>query len=283
VVDGVVYVAGGFERGALSDSTVGTLEAYEPGARRWARRAPMPTARGFAAAAALGGKVYVFGGLDGSGKAVDTVEAYDPGSDSWSACPGMGMARSRLAAVAISGHGILVAGGMDSGERNLPMARNFIPGERLWLDWSGLPSPRHGLGLVSARDDTDRIFAVGGYDDSGPLASLEVFGVEGKFYKWLPGPPLTQPRGFHGLAAIGRKVYAVGGRLPGIPATEILDMDAVAAGWKKGAALPKDLCRFSLVEWSGHLLAIGGETGYGRAVNTDVLEYDPAADAWTVR
>jgi N-acetylneuraminic acid mutarotase len=60
-------------------------------------------------------------------------------------------------------------------------------------------------------------------------------------------------------------------------------MSAVSAGWRQAAALPKALCRFSLVAWNEHLLAFGGETEFGKAVNTDVLEYGPAADVWSVR
>ncbi len=58
---------------------------------------------------------------------------------------------------------------------------------------------------------------------------------------------------------------------------------AVDAGWKSLAPMPKDLCRFSMVAWNGHLLVFGGETDAGKAVNADVLEYDPGADKWTVR
>ena len=274
-VDGTVYIVGGLERGALEDATVGTVEAYRPGARTWTRCAPMPTPRSFTAAAALDGKVYVFGGLDAAGKALATVEVYDPKRDSWSGCPSMGPPRSRLAAVNHMDRMILVGGGLDEKDVNSARVRVFLPREGIWRDiwreWSDLPTPRHGFGLVDAGDGSERVFAVGGYDDRGPLADVAVFDAGTIAYRWWPGPALDEPRGFHGLAAIGRRIYAVGGRRADIPRTEVLDMDAPSGRWKPMAPLPKDLCRFSMVEWDGHLLVFGGETECGWSVNTAAL------------
>ncbi len=207
-----------------------------------------------------------------------------------------------------------MAGGMDATERNSAEVRVYRPNEDTWREWCPLPSPRHGFSLVDAGDGTERVFAVGGYGEDGPLAVVDVFGVgivkatgeDGKprwpdakmrdaagrvtvidrdypGYDWWPGAPLAQPRGFFGLAKLDRTIFAVGGRRSDIPRTEVLDIDAVTAGWEVRAPLPKDLCRFSLVAWNGRLLAFGGETDYGKAINTDVLEYDPALDVWTVR
>ncbi len=294
VVDGTVYIVGGIERTGGKDRTVGTLEAYDPGARRWTACAPMSTPRAFAAAAALGGKVFVLGGLDSSGKPLDTSECFDPRTGAWTPCPPMGFASSRLAAANHMDHGISTAGGIDASSTDSVRARFFIPGENVWRDWPVLRTARHGLALVDAMDGTERIFAVGGYGADGPLPTVEVFGVgpSGKsgldrkplqVYDWRPGPSMAVPRGFFGLATVGRRAYAVGGRCREIPPTEVLDLDDVAAGWKKAAPLPKDLCRFSMVAWNGRLLVFGGETDFGASVNTEVLEYDPAADRWSVR
>lgn len=318
-VDGAVFIAGGITRTGAGDVTVAAVEAYDPGDRAWTRCSPMPTARSFAAAAALDGRLYVFGGLDTSGRALDTVEAYDPRTDSWSTCPPMEAPLSRLAAVTHGHRTIVVTGGLDARERNATRLRVFLPGDdRIWLNlFPELPSGRHGLGLVDADDRTERMFAIGGYDESGPLATVDCWGVglvraldddgkqlfadhwetdsetgETEFvkldkdfmgYDWRPTPPLHEARGFHGVARIGRRIYAVGGRCRDIPPTEVLDLDDLEAGWRPAAPLPKDLCRFSLVAWRGHLLAFGGETGFGKSVNTDVLEYDPEADTWSVR
>jgi len=320
VVDGLVFVVGGMERGAAGDVTVAAVDAYDPDARSWSRCAPMPTARSFAAAAAFRGKIYVFGGLDVDGQALDVVEVYDPRTDAWSRCTPNDTALSRLTAVNHMDIGIIVAGGMDGDGANSARQRIFLPdfeGREIWREWAlpMLPT-RHGFGLVDADDVTERIFAVGGYGESGPLADVKWWGVgtvhaldadgnprwpgvktidpetgrevafgEEDFlgYIWQTGPPLQQARGFLGGAKIGPRIYAVGGRCRGIPRTEVLDLDALSDGWKQAAPLPIDLCRFSLVAWDGHLLAFGGETEYGKTINSDVLEYDPTVDEWVVR
>jgi hypothetical protein len=56
---GKLVVAGGFD---LYERSVQTVEAYDPIAETWTELAPLPTARGDAAAAILNGKMYVLGG-----------------------------------------------------------------------------------------------------------------------------------------------------------------------------------------------------------------------------
>lgn len=295
VVDDVVFVIGGVSRSADADAPVGTVEAYDPESRMWTRCAALATPRAFAAAAAVRGRIHVFGGLDATGNALDTVEVYDPAKDLWSAAPSMDAKRSRLAAVAHAGRSILVAGGLDADQRNSSEVRILHGDGTGWLNWGSLPSARHGLALADADDGSDRAFAVGGYDESGPLDRVDMFGAgaargagpDGQShplgYGWWPKPPLAHARGFHGLAKLGTHLYAVGGRCREIPPTEVLDIDDVDAGWKPAAPLPRDLCRFAIVAWKDRLLVFGGETDGGKSVSTDVLEYDPDADRWSVR
>jgi N-acetylneuraminic acid mutarotase len=60
-----------------------TVQAYDPRTNRWRKLAPMPTARGDLAAAAVGGRVYVIGGLDAVGHPMATVEIYRVASNTW--------------------------------------------------------------------------------------------------------------------------------------------------------------------------------------------------------
>ena len=60
----------------------------------------MSTARQDHASAAVGGKLYVFGGY-GGGVHLSTVEIYDPASNSWAQGPSSASARQDLAVVAL--------------------------------------------------------------------------------------------------------------------------------------------------------------------------------------
>jgi N-acetylneuraminic acid mutarotase len=109
VVDGVIYAVGGRVNGDISQNT-GVNEAYgSDGTNEWVKRAPMPTARSSIAAAAVGGKIYVFGGESPQG-IFDKSDMYDPGTDAWRAMASMPTARHSLGAVAIA-NTIYVIGG----------------------------------------------------------------------------------------------------------------------------------------------------------------------------
>ena len=73
---------------------------YDPQADAWAQLASMGTARRLHASAAVGGKLYVFGGWCASGR-VSTAEVYDTASDSWAQESSLTPARSHFVAAAL--------------------------------------------------------------------------------------------------------------------------------------------------------------------------------------
>jgi N-acetylneuraminic acid mutarotase len=110
-IDGNLYIAsgrsdgiGGFERRTW---------VFDPISATYAARAPIPTPRGGAAGAVVGGQLYVFGGegntADPSGVFAN-VEAYDPTADSWQSLPAMLAPRHGLGAAALA-NGIYLPGG----------------------------------------------------------------------------------------------------------------------------------------------------------------------------
>merc|ERR1712159_673735 len=92
VMGGKIYVTGGTSsqadnRSAVNRSTVNSAYVYDPQADAWTQVTSMGLARRYHASAAVGGKLYVFGGYDSSGGSLrgrlGTAEVYDPASDSW--------------------------------------------------------------------------------------------------------------------------------------------------------------------------------------------------------
>ena len=83
-VGGKFYAIGGRIGGI--DAVRGDVFEYDPAARTWTRKAPMPTPRGGIASGVIGGKIIVFGGEGPSGRPEGTysqVEEYDPATDTW--------------------------------------------------------------------------------------------------------------------------------------------------------------------------------------------------------
>lgn len=117
VIDGCLFVVGGRQAikqadGSLRQVNVPVLEVYDPKTNRWTVRAPMPRAQGGLAAAAHGGRLYVFGGEQWvpQQKVFDNAWVYDPASDRWSVLPPLPTPRHGLGAATL-GNRIHVIGG----------------------------------------------------------------------------------------------------------------------------------------------------------------------------
>ena len=92
---GKIYVTGGNDQA----SSVNSVYVYDPQANAWTQLASMGTARRVHASAAVGGKLYVFGGYSTGSARLSTAEVYDPASDSWAPVASLTSARSGVAAL----------------------------------------------------------------------------------------------------------------------------------------------------------------------------------------
>lgn len=122
VIDGRIYVVGGRRAvrqpdGTLRQVNLPTLEVFDPARNSWSVRQPMPQPRGGLAAAAHGGKLYVFGGEQWvpEQKVFADSWVYDPVSDRWDALPPMPTARHGLGAATLNGRIHVVGGGLQVG------------------------------------------------------------------------------------------------------------------------------------------------------------------------
>lgn len=122
VIDGRLFVVGGRQAikqadGSLRQVNVPHLEVYDPRTDRWSVRAPMPQAQGGLAAAAHGGRLYVFGGEQWvpEQKVFANAWVYDPTSDRWRALPPLPTPRHGLGAAVIGNRIHVVGGGLRVG------------------------------------------------------------------------------------------------------------------------------------------------------------------------
>ncbi|MBN9047969.1 MAG: hypothetical protein J0H78_00825 [Rhizobiales bacterium] len=171
--DGQLYVIGGAAPasgqttidGKRRHEVLARVDAYDLKTDQWTARAPLPTPRTGAAAAAMTGGIYVIGGRIGSafanGSDVDVVEAYDPAADRWSAPLARLPAPRGDATATVWRNLILVAGGTpipEAGESARTLI-GFDPGANRWSALPAPPLPRTGFaaGVIG-----DRFYAVGG-------------------------------------------------------------------------------------------------------------------------
>ena len=83
----------------IQGSAANSVCVYDPQADAWTQLASMSIARRNHASAAVGGKLYVFGGF-GTDGCLGTAEVYDPASDSWAQASSLTSPRDSLVAVA---------------------------------------------------------------------------------------------------------------------------------------------------------------------------------------
>jgi N-acetylneuraminic acid mutarotase len=107
---------------------------------------------------------------------------------------------------------------------------------------------------------------------------------------WIPRAPLAGgKRQEHAVAALGGKIYVVGGFVVPPGGRDLLITDTVEAfdvatgSWEPVAPLPIEIHHVAAVASAGKLYSIGGLAGVSFTPIDAVYEYDPLEDAWTRR
>jgi N-acetylneuraminic acid mutarotase len=159
VVNGKIYVMGGAavhpgsKEVALINSvdgtphrSVGTVEEYDIGSDSWRERTSMPTPRNHLGIAAINGKIYAFGGRQGStffnsASYTDLVEEYDPATDTWGTSRArMPTTREAMSWGVYKNRLYVIGGGSQSTfppQKSLPTVEAFDPVKNQWyfLTW----------------------------------------------------------------------------------------------------------------------------------------------------
>ena len=168
-----IYVVGG-STGTTphSGTALATNEVLDTVAGTWTSLASMPTAMmGVYATVAFGGKVYVFGGYDGTNVS-GAVQIYDPATDTWVAGTPMPTPRSNAVAGVCCGR-IFVIGGYNGS--NLTVNEVYDPATDTWDTAPAKPTAGSefavgdvsvgdkiyviGSGIFGASDDTHEVFS----------------------------------------------------------------------------------------------------------------------------
>src|SRR5262249_50879143 len=121
------------------------------------------------AMAAIDGKVYLVGGLEG-GLVNTRADVYDPRSNVWSGLPPMKVARYAATAVGLNGL-LYVIGGYTANAAPVPSVEVYNPTTNTWRTVSDMPTARFwvGSGAVGGK-----VYAVGGHG-TGPLTTTEAY------------------------------------------------------------------------------------------------------------
>ena len=250
VAVGKLIVIGGLDRG----HALGTVQHYDEAADRWIVKKPMPVPAHHIMVAALGARIFVFGGFVPSGQddgwmPIDRAWEYDPLGDTWKPLAPMPTRRGAGAAVEMGGR-IYVVGG------------------------STLP-PHHGGPITEATV----LPSVGTLEEYDPASGA---------WRTLQGMPT--PRNHFTAAALDGKLYVIGGRIGDVNVTRSSNTDVVEAYdpaadvWTLRARMPTARSGTAGGAHAGKIYVVGGEYQNDEVMMAfrAVEAYTPASDSWSV-
>ncbi|OMC16785.1 MULTISPECIES: serine/threonine-protein kinase [unclassified Mycobacterium] len=245
---------------------------------RWVEMPHLLQPRAAAAAAVVGDRLVVTGGVDAGGALLNTTEVFD--GNSWSLGAPIPTPRQMLAA-ASDGKLVYTVGGTN-GSSDLPTLEAYDPAAKAWTSLPALPQARSDLGVAI----TDgRLVAVGGVSSGQVLKTVSVFDLMTK--TWTGLPDMTTPRHGVAVAAVEKSVYAIGGST-GVgdgqvtAAAEVLKLPArkiqPASQWRSLPDAPTARLMMAWAVLNNKIWIIGGLQN-GVALQT-VESYDPHSGAW---
>jgi N-acetylneuraminic acid mutarotase len=258
----------------------------DPSLFGWDSKMPSPIGRSEGQGAAVGGKLYVFGGFYTGTTTTARSDVYDTAADSWTRLPDLPEKTTHSATVA-DGNTIWIVGGY-VGDHPGPSTRRvwkFDTVSRTYTAGPQLPAPRGaGAAAIVGRQlhfygGTSRVAGSTADPDQPDHWVLNLDGGT----TWTARAPLPNPRNHLTGIALDGKVYAIGGQYnenenTGLQ-TDVHRYDPATNAWTKLAGLPKARSHVVAVVRDGQILVLGG-TNAGNIASGDVTAYDPVRNVW---
>ena len=245
---------------------------------RWVELPHLLQPRAGAAAAAVGDRIVVTGGVDANGPLLNTTEVFD--GNSWTLGAPIPTPRQMLAA-ASDGKLVYAVGGNDA-KSDLATVEAYDPAAKTWTPLPELAQPRSDLGVAI----TDgRLVAVGGMSAGQVLKSVAVFDLMTRTWAGLPDMETAR----HGMAVdtVEKSVYAIGGSTAAgddqaTSSAEMLKLPArkiqPAAQWRTLPDAPTARLMMAWAVLDNKIWIMGGvREGVGL---TTVESYDPHTGSW---
>lgn len=263
---------------------------------RWESGSPMSEARADHAAAAAGGRLFVFGGRHGRG-VVGSTEIYDPDTDSWGF--GAALPTPRWGAEAVALHGdIYVIGGITQADTVFPMVEIYHPGDDSWTTFDPgvakhvMPQSKRGFAALQVGGTTaccDSIMLIGGmtagavndttliYYTANDSFSVDLtpshFPIFGR--TWLEAVTAWETP-----AQLDGDIFAVGGSGDGAtPSANMESYDPLSDFWRNEKTLMLPRIAPGVVYYEGLIYVFGGGSGSAGAV-ADAEVYSLARERW---
>jgi N-acetylneuraminic acid mutarotase len=145
--------------------------------------------------------------------------------------------------------------------------------------WSAGPSLTGNLIHAGATTINQNVYVVGGSSGLAPQAGAFAYSSTAG---WTALASLADGRAQLSLAAVGNRLFAIGGERDTVPSArvEILDTSATSPTWTMGAPMLTSRYGLVAVPHGNRIFVFGGRTN-GPAVLNVVEVYDPSANSWS--
>jgi N-acetylneuraminic acid mutarotase len=255
----------------------------------WSKVAAALLPRHEAGAAVVNGKLYVLGGYtDTSYVPTARVDAYDSAANSWARVADLPEAMTHMG-IAVDGSNIYVAGGYPANSTNTGQVFStanvwkYDTVANTWASMPSLPAARGGGSLVNLNGT---LHYFGGSNASRADSGTHWTFTLGSSSSWATDTALPVARNHLGGAALGGKVYAVGGQQgqdeAAVYSARVDAFDPSTHAWTQVASLPSGRSHIAASTFvlGGRIIVVGGELSFGTDT-AQVVAYNPGGNAWT--
>jgi hypothetical protein len=200
----------------------------------WTLARAMSQRRSYVAAAELGGRIYVAGGMVGeTGRPLATFARYDPATDSWTTLEQLPEPTRAAAAATLGGTFYVVGGTTERGNTG----RVYAWDGHGWRERAPMRARRFNHSAVAV---AGRLFVLGGLDDAG-RESRDVFVYDPRRNLWSRARSLPRPLHAFGAVAFRGEIWVVGGRSGDEVVSGVLVYDPRSDRWRAGPRLPEPM------------------------------------------
>lgn len=171
-----IAVVGGYKNGETQDS----VDLYNLETGQWSSF-KMKERRNYCAAVAIDNELFIFGGWNGL-KRLSSCEMYDLNDQSRKShfIPPMSQPKAGSAAVVHDGTNVVLLGGCSDDGQRLETAGMFDTISKKWIELPSMPTPRSNFAIGISGSN---VIAAGGFGDSGPLDTVEIFDMQKRTWK----------------------------------------------------------------------------------------------------
>jgi len=271
----------------------------------WTTLTPFPEPAEELLGATANGKLYIFCGLGPGWTPLAFVYEYDPATNAWTKKKPMALPSHHVAFASLNDKiyafgGFKLPTGAPPAWDPIDNAWEYDPVADLWKALAPMPTKRGAAGAAVANG---KIYVVGGaaslsgVTEAGihPARPINVLATVEEYdpatNTWRTRRSMLVARNHHGVAAVGDKVYAIGGRVGSafISGTsnniDLVEMyDPVADLWTPKARMPTARSAIGATVYKDYILVPGGEGQDMRflAAFKAVEAYNTALNRWEV-